>query len=140
LVTIMVVEIMDHTVVHFEIPANDIQKLRKFYSGVFGWKIEKGSEDMGGPMEYWLLGTVPVDQQMRPLRPGVNGGLYKKTDKKMNPIVYISVESADEYIEKIKKLGGKIIVPKQEVPKVGWTAIATDPEGNQFAIIQPMMQ
>ncbi len=33
----------------------------------------------------------------------------------MKPVIYISVESADEYIEKIKKLGGKIIVPKQEV-------------------------
>jgi hypothetical protein len=129
---------MDHTVVHFEIPANDTEKLKKFYSGVFGWKIEKGSEDMSGPMEYWLLGTVPMDKQMRPLRPGVNGGLYKKTNKEMKPVIYISVESADEFIGKIKKLGGKIIVPKQEVPQVGWTAVAADPEGNQFAILQPM--
>jgi len=136
----MMVNKMDHTVVHFEIPANDTEKLKKFYSGVFGWKIQKGSEDMNGPMEYWLLGTVPADKQMRPVRPGVNGGLYKKTKetKDMKPIIYISVESADEYIEKIKKLGGKIIVPKQEVPQVGWTAIAVDPEGNQFAILQPI--
>ena len=131
---------MDHTVVHFEIPANDPEKLKKFYSGVFGWKIEEGSEDMSGPMAYWLLGTVPVDKQMRPVRPGVNGGLYKKTKetKDMKPVIYISVESADEYIEKIKKLGGKIIVPKQEVPQVGWTVKAEDPEGNQIAILQPM--
>jgi predicted enzyme related to lactoylglutathione lyase len=138
----MKVEMMDHTIVHFEIPANDSEKLKKFYSGVFGWKIEKGSEEMSGPMEYWLLGTVPTDEQMRPLRPGINGGLYKKTKetKEMKPVMYISVESADDYIEKIKKLGGKIIVPKQEVPQVGWTAIAVDPEGNQFAILQPMQQ
>jgi hypothetical protein len=133
---------MDHTVVHFEIPANDAEKLKKFYSGVFGWKIDKGSEEMAGSIEYCLLGTVPVDRQMRPLRPGINGGLYKKTKetKDMKPVIYISVESADEYIDKIKKLGGKIIAPKQEVPKVGWTAIAEDPEGNQFAIMQPMQQ
>jgi predicted enzyme related to lactoylglutathione lyase len=56
----------------------------------------------------------------------------------MKPVNYFSVENADEYIEKIKKLGGKIIVPKQEVPHVGWTAVAIDPEGNQFAILQPM--
>jgi predicted enzyme related to lactoylglutathione lyase len=136
----MKVETMDHTIVHFEIPANDSERLKKFYSGVFGWKIEKGSEEMSGSMEYWLLGTVPVDKQMRPLRPGINGGLYSKTKetKEMKPVIYISVESADDYIEKIKKLGGKIIVPKQEVPHVGWTAVAVDPEGNQFAILQPM--
>jgi hypothetical protein len=117
----MKVETMDHTIVHFEIPANDSEKLKKFYSGVFGWKIEKGSEEMSGPMEYWLLGTVPVDKRMRPLRSGINGGLYRKTKetREMKPVMYISVESADDYIEKIKKLGGKVIVPKQEVPQVG---------------------
>jgi hypothetical protein len=129
---------VDHTVVHFEIPAKDPQKLRKFYSEVFGWKIEKGSEEMSGGMEYWLIGTVPVNEKMTPIRPGINGGMYKKTDKNMRPVNYISVESADEFVEKIKKLGGKIIVPKQEVPQVGWTVIAEDPEGNQIAILQPM--
>lgn len=28
-------------VVHFEIPSNDPQKISKFYSESFGWKIEK---------------------------------------------------------------------------------------------------
>jgi predicted enzyme related to lactoylglutathione lyase len=130
---------MDHTIVHFEIPAKNTEKLKKFYSGVFGWKIEKGSEEMSGPMEYWLIETVPVDKQQRPIRLGVNGGMYKKQDEKMKQVNYIAVESADEYIEKIKKLGGKIINPKQEVPQVGWVAIAEDPEGNQFGILQPAM-
>jgi predicted enzyme related to lactoylglutathione lyase len=34
---------------------------------------------------------------------------------------------------------GKIIAPKKEVPHVGWTAIAEDPEGNEFAILRPIM-
>jgi predicted enzyme related to lactoylglutathione lyase len=130
---------MDHTIVHFEIPAKNTEKLKKFYSGVFGWKIEKGSKEMSGPKEYWLIETVPVDKQQRPIRPGVNGGMYKKQDEKMKQVNYIAVESADAYIEKIKKLGGKIINPKQEVPQVGWVAIAEDPEGNQFGILQPSM-
>lgn len=28
------------TVVHFEIPAEDVDRARKFYSTLFGWKIE----------------------------------------------------------------------------------------------------
>jgi predicted enzyme related to lactoylglutathione lyase len=127
---------MDHTVVHFEIPAKNVDKLNKFYSELFDWKIEKAPGEM--EIDYWMLGTVPMDEQMRSLRPGVNGGIYQKTRRDAKPINYISVESADEYIKKIKALGGKIIVPKQEVPGVGWTAIAADPEGNQFAILQPM--
>jgi len=38
----------DHTIVHFEIPADDVGKLRRFYSNLFGWKIEKTP----GPVDY----------------------------------------------------------------------------------------
>jgi len=38
-----------HTIVHFKIPAYDVEKLAKFYSGLFGWKIRK----MPGPVDYW---------------------------------------------------------------------------------------
>jgi predicted enzyme related to lactoylglutathione lyase len=125
---------MDHTLVHFEIPANNVEKLRKFYVELFGWKIEK----MPGPMGYWTIGTVPVDETMAPIRPGVNGGLYKKERPENKPVNYISVESIDRYLEKVKALGGKIVQEKQEVPGVGWIAIALDPEGNQVAMLQPM--
>jgi predicted enzyme related to lactoylglutathione lyase len=125
---------MDHTIAHFEIPASDVEKLRKFYSKLFGWRIERSS----GPIPYWIIETVPVDEKGTPLRPGVNGGMYKKDRPEFKPVNYISVESIDEYIEKIKALGGKIVQPKQEVPDVGWIAIALDPEGNHFAMLQPM--
>ena len=125
---------MDHTIVHFEIPAENVEKLKKFYANVFGWKIAKAP----GPMEYWLIETVPVDEKtMMPLRPGVNGGMFRKEMGGHEQVNYLSVESADQYIEKIKKSGGKIIVPKQEVMGVGWVAVAEDPEGNQFGILQP---
>ncbi len=125
---------MDHTVVHFEIPANDVEKLKKFYSKLFEWKIEKSS----GPIEYWTIETVPVDEKMTPLRPGVNGGLYRKERPENKPVNYIAVESIDKYIERVKTLGGTIVQQKQEVPGVGWIAIALDPEGNQIAMLQPM--
>ena len=65
---------MDHTLVHFEIPANDVEKLTRFYEALFGWKITQAS----GPIDYWVIQTVPVDSQGMLIRPGVNGGLYKK--------------------------------------------------------------
>jgi len=124
---------VDHTVVHFEIPAGDTEKLMKFYTKLFGWKMQKVEW-----MDYWLIETVPVNEKGQHVRPGVNGGMYKKEVHDDRPRNFISVESVDEYIKKIKALGGKIIVPKQEVPKTGWTAIAIDPEGNVFGIFQPM--
>ena len=125
---------MDNTIIHFEIPAADVEKLKKFYEGLFGWKIEK----YPGPMEYWMIHTVPVDEEGMLLRPGVNGGMVKKERAEQKPVNYISVESIDESIEKVKALGRKIVIKKQEVPNVGWIATAVDPEGNQIALLQPM--
>ena len=125
---------VDHTIVHFEIPADDVERLRKFYTELFGWKIER----MPGPMEYYNIGTVPVDEHGNLVRPGVNGGMMKKETPDQRPVNYIAVESVDEYSKKIEGLGGKVITPKQEVPGIGWWALALDPEGNQFAIFQEM--
>ena len=51
---------MDHTIVHFEIPADNIAKLKTFYEGMFIWTIFKAP--MGGA-EYWLIHTVPTDKK-----------------------------------------------------------------------------
>ncbi len=123
---------VDHTIVHFEIIADNVEKLRKFYTELFGWKIEK----MPGPMEYWNIETVPVNEHGMLVRPGVNGGMMKKENPQQKGVYYIAVESVDEYAKKIKALGGKVIVPKQEVPGIGWWALALDPEGNSFAIFE----
>jgi len=72
------------------------------------------------------------------LRDGVNGRIMKRQTAEHNPVNYIDVESVDEYDKKIEELGGKVLVPKMEVPGVGWWAMALDPDGNQFAIIQGM--
>jgi predicted enzyme related to lactoylglutathione lyase len=70
------------------------------------------------------------------LRNGVNGGIMKRQNPEHKPVNYIAVESIDEYIKKIEELGGRVVVPKMEVPILGWWAL--DPEGNQFAILQIM--
>jgi hypothetical protein len=125
---------LDHTIVHFEIPADDVEKLKKFYSGLFGWKIEKTP----GPAEYWMIETVPVDEKGNAVRPGVNGGIMKRQNPEHKPVNYVAVESVDDYVKKIEALGGRMIVSKMEVPGVGWWALALDPEGNQFAILEMM--
>jgi uncharacterized protein len=130
---------LDHTIVHFEIPAVDIEKMRKFYSDLFGWTMNK----YPGPTAYYLIGTVPVDEKtMMPIRPGVNGGLYEKKDAAMpelaKPINYVSVESVVDYSKKVVDLGGKIVVEKMEIPGLGWWALALDPEGNAFGILEYM--
>ena len=129
---------MDHTVVHFEIPADDVEKLSKFYADLFGWKIIHSPVE---GMDYWVIQTVPTDDKGMPQRPGVNGGMFPKPPepKGLNPVNYITVENIDEYLKKVAQLGGSILIPKQQIPTVGYITLVKDPEGNQFGLLQPAM-
>ena len=128
---------MDHTIVFFDIPAGDVEKIKKFYSELFGWKIDR----LPGPLEYYSVMTVPADEKRIPIRAGVNGGLYAKKDAQdpqmaKQQINYVWVESIDEYSKKIEKLGGKIKIPKTEVPgRLRW-ALAVDPDGTYFGLVE----
>ena len=114
------------TIVHFEIPANDIAKLSKFYADVFGWKFEKGRMS---DMEYWTISTGPRSKS-------VGGGMYKRTGATDVPRNYIGVDKIDKHIEAFRKAGGREVVGKMEVPKMGWSYIGADPEGNLIALFE----
>jgi predicted enzyme related to lactoylglutathione lyase len=128
---------MDPTIIHFEIPAEDVDKLKSFYENLFGWKIMKTPGDF---MEYWVIQTVPIDDQGMPKRPGVNGGMYKKQSESNIPVNYIRVEDIDRALVRVVKLGGKVTMGKQEVPGIGYVAQIRDPEGNPIAMIHPMRE
>ena len=49
------------------------------------------------------------------------------------PVLYILVESVDEYSKKVQEAGGTIVVPKMAVSTVGYFAQALDTEGNPQA-------
>jgi uncharacterized protein len=111
-----------------------VEKLKLFYEEVFGWKIIQAVE----PIEYWIIETVPVDPDGMLYRPFVNGGMYKKQIPESKHVNYFAVESITDFLTKIEKLGGKVTQPKAEVQEIGWIANAEDPEGNLFALIQPI--
>ena len=119
---------MKRSVVHFEIAADDVGKLSRFYEGVFDWKIEKTGEE---GMEYWLINTGEGE--------GPNGGMASKTmwqnvGALSGILDYFAVESVEEYSKKVTSQGGKVLEGKQPVPAMGWFAICQDPEGNVFAL------
>jgi predicted enzyme related to lactoylglutathione lyase len=101
------------TIVHFQIPADDIERSKKFYSDLFGWKFEKfspppGSEAMPEEMEYWLISTV--DNKGNKV---VGGGMMKRQSPQQQGITnYFEVKSVQEYSAKVEKLGGKVISPR----------------------------
>jgi uncharacterized protein len=128
---------LDRTIVHFEIPANDPEKLSEFYKNLFGWKIEKMS--MGEAGDYWTIETRPGTAQNEAeamKRPGTNGGMMKKMDPSQRPLNYVMVDSVDEFSKKLQSLGGKIIVPKTPIPQMGAFAVGLDPEGNPVGLFE----
>jgi predicted enzyme related to lactoylglutathione lyase len=127
---------MDHTIVHFEIPADQPERAAKFYRELFGWDIKKFEGSAAGGIEYWMVQTVPTDDQGMPARPGVNGGLMRRMYPGQPPVNYIAVEDVDRFVEKAKPLGAKVLMEKSPVPGMGWFAQLNDTEGNLIAIWQ----
>jgi predicted enzyme related to lactoylglutathione lyase len=116
-------------VIHFEIYTHDPEAVRPFYQVVFGWKFKKFE---GSPIDYWLV-TTGDDKD-----PGINGGLARpRAGQSPGTINTIAVPSLDQLTKKIEQHGGKICVPKMEIPSIGWLAYAEDPAGNVFGVIEP---
>jgi len=101
---------------HIEIPPTNFKKAKKFYGTVFGWSFEDVPD-----MDYVLFkaGTQP------------NGGLYelKKMPKKGQVNVYIEVEDIDATLKAIKRVRGKVVTKKSEIPAMGWWAQFATPDG-----------
>ena len=120
-------------VVHFEIPADNVERAKKFYKETFDWKIIPVPQ-----MNYTLLETVEVDQNNMPKESGaINGGMMERSLGIAGPVLTINVDNIDSSIDKIKNQGGTIIQGKMEVPTVGFIAYFQDTEGNILGLIQP---
>lgn len=112
---------------HIEIPAKDFERSKKFYTEIFNWKIE----DVPGMDGYKMVYTTEVDENYMPKTPGaVNGGMLSVKDNGgLNPVLTITVPSVDEYLEKIVRAGGEIVMEKTEVMDMGYSARFKDTEG-----------
>ena len=49
-------------------------------------------------------------------------------------IVYFATDDIDATLARVEALGGKTIIPKTEIPNVGWFGWFTDPTGNKVAL------
>jgi predicted enzyme related to lactoylglutathione lyase len=120
-------------IVHFEIPVDDLEKARKFYS-IFGWKLDDWNMPDGSL--YIGVHTTPIDEVTRlPLKPGaINGGIMKRTDKVKAPVLAVQVASVDDYVKKIEKTGGKVVMPKVDMSGMGFYAYVSDFSGNVIGL------
>ena len=127
----MTQENRNSTVVHFEIPADDVDRARKFYSTLFGWNIERAEVKVNGDtMDYWMISTSGDSTE----KSSLGGGLMKRKDPQQPNLNYIGVPSIDEYSKKVEDLGGRVLMPKTKVEGYGFFAVCLDTENNSFAL------
>lgn len=126
-------------VVHFEIPTDDHARAKRFYAEVFGWQVQ--DMPMAGDEVYTFAITSPVDEKFQHRESGaINGGMFKRSpglpvDK---PVITIGVESIDDHVKTIEAAGGTLVVPKGEVPDMGYYAYFKDTEGNLMGLWETM--
>jgi uncharacterized protein len=120
---------MKNPVVWFEVVGKDGGKLRRFYSDLFGWKIDGAT----GDMDY---GLVPAGNG------GIGGGVGASQDGGDGHVTFfIEVDDPAAYLKKAETLGGKTVVPPTEVPSYGLTfAYFLDPQGHLIGLSKGAVQ
>ena len=127
-------------VVHFEMPAEDRNRMADFYSKVFGWNAQKLGPEMGN---YIIVKTTETEESGFPKKPGIiNGGLFDRTKDNQYPSVVISVDDIREHMKIVADAGGKILGGMKlgepdEIPGVGLYCAFIDTEGNRVSMLQP---
>ncbi len=117
---------------HFELPADDITRARRFYSDVFGWASNEDPE-----MQYTMVQTGPTDEQGVTQEPGfVNGGMRQRDAGITSPIITIEVPDIEAASEQLEANGGQIIISSQQVGELGFSAYFKDTEGNTIGLWQ----
>jgi len=122
---------MPAPVVHFEIGVKDLAKAQKFYGPIFGWEFAGY-----GPTTAMIANVGP----MAPNKTEGIGGMINSLGHEPHQYVtfYAQVDDVQKTLDHINKLGGKTIVPPQEVPNMGQFAWFQDPEGNCLGLWKPM--
>ena len=108
---------------HFEFMSDDPQKCRGFYTSVLGWEFDDSS----------MPGYTMVKTGQEP-----GGGLMKRPPEVPGAClnVYFLVDDIEATLGKATEHGGKVLVPKAEIPNVGHYAFFCDPEGIVVGLFQ----
>ena len=115
---------MANPFVHVELETKDLDKSKKFYTGMFDWKLEEMPD-----MDYTMINVGE----------GTGGGMMKKpvADMPDNWLPYILVADVAASTKKAQALGATICKDVTEIPDMGYFSVITDPTGASFGLWQP---
>jgi len=114
----------NHNIAHFDVAADDVERARRFYERVFGWRFEAW-----GPPDFYLIHTGPAGD------PGIHGSVSKRREPLSGPgrrgyECTIAVADLRAIKDAILANGGKVLLDEHEIVGVGRLIRFEDSEGN----------
>jgi predicted enzyme related to lactoylglutathione lyase len=116
----------------FEIPVSDIDRAKAFYETILDIKMVKRAD------VYDEAVFFPYNPEVIQATSGRVTGILSKSDTNSpsgnGTVVYINASPGiQDVLNKVERAGGKIIVPKKQIP-AGFIAIIVDTEGNKVGL------
>ena len=110
--------------IHFDLSADNPERVAEFYRNVFKWQVEKWK----GPEDYWMINTGDEET------PGITGGIAGRINPADTTAVIFNVDSVDDIAQSVEV--SEIREPKKSIPGVGYLIMCRDTEGTTFGIMQ----
>ncbi|THU41599.1 VOC family protein [Niastella caeni] len=121
-----------NVVTWFEIPVTDIDRAKTFYETILDIAMVKRADGNDESVFF------PYNPNVVQATSGRVTGVLSKTERNKPAIqgtmVYINASpDLQLVVDKVEKAGGKVIVPRMEIP-AGFIAIIIDTEGNKVGL------
>jgi len=111
-----------------DLVTDDLDKARRFYGGLLGWKFERSTHPLGG--DYTL---ITLDGQYV-------GGMVRLEDPAEADysrwLPYLSVADVDAAVRFTETAGGTAVVAPLELGNIGRAAAITDPQGAVVGLLR----
>ena len=109
----------------FELFVTDLDRATRFYETLLGISLRRG--DFGG----MPMAVFPYDG-------GVGGALVKHPQRKPTAeggLVYLdATDKLDACVERTKRAGGEVVMPRTPIGENGFIAMVRDSEGNVIGL------
>jgi predicted enzyme related to lactoylglutathione lyase len=113
-----------------DLTAPDQDGAKAFYTALFGWEVDDRPVGDDGSVYSMMMAGGKMVAAISPQPPQQAGA---------PPIwnSYITVDSADQAVERAKELGGTVHAPAFDVMDVGRMGVVQDPQGAYFCVWEP---
>ncbi len=109
-----------------ELVTNDVEGAKTFYSSLLDWKLTDmtsscGAYTMAKAGDTEVAGIMATPKEFEGMPPTWGA--------------YVTVDDVDAMPERVEALGGKVLMPAQDIPDVGRFVIIQDPQGAALMLI-----